>query len=130
LARTEASVRANSTAKLTCDDWVTDRATAYAELTQRGEGFGGETGSRHGAFLNLIKSADELVSDNSLGFKRMGIAVANPSSEGLYFTGLPAEQDRTDPLNPALEQPIFRRGQFNNREFDDGPRRDNDWNGE
>ena len=110
-----ASVMANSTARLPLDDIVTMRGAAYAEMTQRGEGFSSEEGSRHAMFLGLSTEVNEQIELNSLGWKRMGVAVANPSSEGLYFTGLLAQYQRTDPTDPTLEQPIFKRGQFNNR---------------
>lgn len=108
----DSSLRSNSTAKLACDDWVTNRATAYVELTQRGEGFSGQEGSRHGAFINLLSGADEFVKSNYLGWARLGVTVSNKVSDGLQFTGLTAKADRTDPSDTSLEQPLFERGLF------------------
>jgi hypothetical protein len=33
-------------------------------------------------------------------------------SDGLQFTGLTAQPDRADPQDTNLEQPFFKRGQF------------------
>lgn len=119
-------VKANTTATLSCDDWVTYRTVAYAELTQRGEGFSQNEGSRSGAFIGLLyKEADEFVKSVSLGFKNMGVTVAVPASRGLIFTGLSAQAERSDPSDAALEQPIFTRRGFdepdtrNDREIDE-----------
>ncbi len=110
-----ASVKVNSTASLSCDDFVTTRAVAYCELTQRGEGFSAEEGSRYGAFMNLTgleKDATKFVGLYALGFKRMGVSVANPVSQGLAFTGQSARADRADPDDTSLEQPFISRHQF------------------
>lgn len=107
-----ASPVTNTTAKLACDDWVTQMAAKYVELTQRGTGYSGEEGSRLGFFPNLWKRADEFVVENSLGFKRLGVSVQNRASQGLTFTGLAARKDRLDPDDDTLAQPSFRRGQF------------------
>lgn len=109
---TAANIRANSTAKLTCDDWVTARATEYVELTKRGTGFNEAEGNRYIGFRNMHKSADDFASANSLGFKRLGITATFKASDGLAFTGLTAQADRLDPSDNTLEQPFFRRGQF------------------
>jgi hypothetical protein len=110
-----AAVRANSTAKLPADDWVTARAAEYAELTRRGTGYSDGEGSRTGTFASLSKRANEFVKANSLGFIRLGVAQANKMSDGLAFTGQTAQADRADPSDTSLEQPLFRR-----RIFDDG----------
>lgn len=107
-----ASIKANSTATLACDDWVTDRVVAYAELTQRGEGFTSQEGNRYGAFIGLHKEADDFVKAMSLGFKNMGVSVAVQSGRGLAFTGLTAQSQRTDPDDTTLEQPLFTRRGF------------------
>ena len=85
---------------------------ALVELTQRGEGFGNEENNRYGAFRGLTKPANEMVEGNSLGWKRMGVAVANAASEGLKFTALDAQAERADPDDSSLEQPLFSRRQF------------------
>ena len=46
---TPSDVYGNSTAKLACDDWVTQKAVMYTELTQRGTGYSVEEGSRTAA---------------------------------------------------------------------------------
>jgi len=112
---TPSSVYGNSTAKLACDDWVTQKATKYVELTQRGTGYSAEEGSRTAAF-DAGKDANEFVSMNSLGFVRLGISQGYKMSDGLAFTGMDAQSVRSDPDNTALEQPKFERGQWSNEE--------------
>lgn len=107
-----ASVRANSTAKLMFDDWVTAQAAMYVEMTQRGTGFGGEEGSRVTYFSGLSGRAEKFLEDNKVGIQRLGVTQSHPLSEGLQFTGMDAQVNRTDPADDTLEQPMFRRRQF------------------
>ena len=107
-----ATLRANSTAKLSCDDWVTARAAEYVELTQRGTGYSEADGSRTASFKDLAKSADDFILANSLGFVRLGVSQTYKKSDGLSFTGLDAQADRADPNDSTLEQPKFTRGQW------------------
>jgi hypothetical protein len=102
----------NSTAKLSCDDWVVDRASEYVELTQRGVGWSDAAGSRTAVFANLQKDAASFAKENRLGFSRLGVGITNKLSEGLQFTGLDAEGQRSDPDDNTLEQPLFTRHQF------------------
>ena len=110
---TPATLRANSTAKLACDDWVTQKAVKYVELTQRGTGYSANEGSRTAAF-DMQADATEFVSLNSLGFIRLGITQGNKLSSGLAFTGMTAQKDRTDPDDTGIVQPMFERGQWEN----------------
>ena len=105
-------VRANSTAKLACDDWVTAQAAMYVEMTQRGTGWSDAQGNRTSYFKGLYGRADEFTKGNALGFKRLGVTVSAPMSQGLTFTGLDALDERADPDDTALAQPKFRLGQF------------------
>lgn len=107
-----AAVRVNSTAKLMCDDWVTMQASMYAEMTQRGTGFSDAQGSRTSYFKGLYKDAETFVDVNKLGIERLGVSQKNPLSAGLAFTGMDAQAQRSDPQDTTLEQPFFRRGQF------------------
>lgn len=107
---------ANSTGKLALDDWVSQRAAEYVELTQRGVGFSDAEGSRTASFRNLAKSAAEFVGMYALGFKNLGLAMDFQSADGLSFTGQTAQADRADPSDTSLQQPAFVRGQFNNPE--------------
>ena len=102
----------NSTAKLACDDWVTNQSAAYVELTQRGAGFDGTENTRPGSFLNLNESAQDFAEAMALGFKRLGVTVSDKVSDGLQFTGLDAKSERSDPDDSTLRQPFFERGQF------------------
>jgi hypothetical protein len=102
----------NSTAKLACDDWVTARSAEYVELTQRGVGYSEGEGSRTASFRNMAKSANQFVTENRLGFVRLGVTVSHGKAEGLAFTGLDARSERDDPDDTALVQPFFRRGKF------------------
>lgn len=107
------SVYANSTAKLSCDDWVTNYAVRYVELTQRGTGYSENEGSRTAAF-NMQKGANDFVKLNSLGFIRLGISQAKKMSDGLSFTALDVQKDRSDPQDSSLEQPFATRRQWDN----------------
>lgn len=101
-----------ATAKLACDDWVTARAAEYVELTQRGTGFSDAEGSRTAAFRNLHKMANDFAAANRKGFIYLGVSVANATSDGLAFTGLDAQNLRSDPDDSTLAQPIFYRGLY------------------
>lgn len=107
-----AAIYANSTAKLACDDYVSQEAAKQVELTQRGTGYGGQEGSRVAAFNMKRKSAYEFVAEQKLGFIRLGIAQAYKASDGLAFTGYDAQDIRTDQDSTAIEQPKFKRGQW------------------
>lgn len=102
---------ANSTAKLACDDWVTQKAVKYVELTQRGTGYSADEGSRTAAF-EMKEDAYAFAGSMALGFVRLGISQGQKMSGGLAYTGLDAQHVRTDPDNSALEQPKFKRGQW------------------
>ena len=82
------------------------------ELTQRGAGFSDQQGTRTAAFSNLYKSAEDFIDANKLGLQRLGIAQNNPLSAGLSFTAIGNQSDRSDPQDTSLEQPFFRRAQF------------------
>ena len=105
------TVYANSTAKLACDDWVTERASKYVEMTQRGTGYNEQEDSR---LQSMMVDASEFVCNMSLGFKRLGISQTYKMSDGLIFTGLDVQDDRSDPDDTSLEQPKFKRGQWDN----------------
>jgi hypothetical protein len=109
---TPSSIYANSTAKLTCDDWVTNYAARYVELTQRGTGYSENEGGRLPAFE--LGTADEFVMESQLGFIRLGISQNIRASQGLTFTGLTAQADRTDPQDASREQPLFSRKNYDN----------------
>lgn len=83
--------------KILCDDWVTQRATEYTELTQRGVGYSDAEGSRTAYFANLTKRARTFVEENALGFARLGAGQMLSSSAPL-FTG--------------TNETLFVRGQF------------------
>ena len=102
----------NTTAKLMLDDWVVGKATMFTELTQRGAGFNGEEGSRTSSFKTIGNDAMEFVEENVLGFKRLGVTVGHAKSDGLAFTALDDQDERADPDDSTLEQPVFTRGLF------------------
>ena len=108
------AVYGNSTAKLACDDYVTMKSAKYVEMTQRGTGYSVNEGSRLAAFEMDDRKENEFVADMALGWKRLGIAQTTRMSEGLQFTGLTVQSDRTDPDDTTLEQPKFTRGQWDN----------------
>lgn len=104
----------NSTAKLSCDDWVVTRAAEYAESTQRGTGYSDKEGSRVSVFRNLQKAAVEFVAANSLGFKLLGVVVQQPLSQGLRFAGQTALARRADQNDPTLQPPFSKIDDFDN----------------
>ena len=101
----------NTTAKLSCDDWVAAQAAMYVEMTQRGVGFSGAEGSRTSYFKGLYGRADEFAKENVVGFKRLGVGHA---VAGIAFTALDAESERADPDDTSVAQPAFKRGMFDN----------------
>lgn len=105
----------NTTAKLACDDWVTNQATAYVELTQRGAGFDGTENTRAGSFFNLNESAQEFATMMCPGFRKLGVTQSDKISDGLQFTGLDVKADRSDPDDTSLRQPVFERGMFDDQ---------------
>lgn len=107
-------VYANSTAKLSCDDFVTNYAVRYVELTQRGTGYSEEEGSRTAAFGVKWEDAIKFAQSNALSFVELGISQRRKLSDGLSYTGLTAQKDRTDPDDTSLEQPFATRRQFDN----------------
>lgn len=109
-----ADIKANSTAKLAADDWVTARAAEYTEITQRGVGYSDGEGSRTAYFRNLNKGAEQMVTLNTLGFIRLGVTQTYAKAAGLAFTGMDAQANRSDPNDTSLEQPFARRKQFDN----------------
>ena len=104
---TPSSIYANSTAKLTCDDWVTNKAARYVELTQRGTGYSEADGSRLKGFE--IDDAKAFVEMYKLGFINLGVGQSTKLSDGLSFTGLTAYADRSDKDDSSLEQPFATR---------------------
>ena len=116
----DSSLRSNSTAKLSCDDWVVARAAEYAEVTRSGVGFTTETGTRVITLRNISKSAREFVMENKKAWKFQGITQTHRDSEGLSFTGLDSYDQRDDPDDTTLRQPLFRRQKFDVHFDDDG----------
>jgi len=106
------AVYGNSTTKLACDMWVRGKTVKMVELSHPSQGFAGDNETRVDMLDGLYGAADKFVEKNALGFKRAGIAVADPSSQGLVLTGTTLQTDRSDPDNDALEQPHFTRRQF------------------
>lgn len=110
---TPSAIYNNSTSKLACDDWVTNKAVRYVELTQRGTGYSEQDGSRTASF-NMQKDAVEFVSMFTPGWVNIGISQNIKRSDGLQFTGMPAQNQREDPNDTTKEQPFAVRRQFDN----------------
>lgn len=105
----------NSTAKLDCDDWVVVKAAQFAELTLRGSGQRQPDGTSRFDFLaGLAGDAAEFVEEQRLGWIRLGVGVGAPLSQGVQNTAETIQKDRVDPDNKSLEQPKFKRGQWDN----------------
>ena len=110
---TPADIIANSTAKLSGDEWVTVHAAQWAEITQRGAGWSDEQNQRLGQQA-MMKDAAEYVAMVMPGLKEAGITTGKPSYQGLTFTGLTAQKDRVDPDDTSITQPSFTREQWDN----------------
>lgn len=96
-----------ATAKLALDDWVVARVAEYVEITLRGAGYNEQDGNRGSMFRNLAGAAKKFVDENALGFKNLGVPVSRELSVGLVNTALPAQDERSDPDDTSLSQPIF-----------------------
>jgi len=104
----------NTTAKLACDDFVTTKAAQYVELTQRGAGTNEGENERGSSFHGLYGAAIKFVEDYMLGFQNLGVDATHPASQGVTFTGLTIQEDRTDQDDTTLEQPVFIRHKWDN----------------
>jgi hypothetical protein len=105
-----AHIYVNSTAKLACDDFVTNKAVRYVELTQRGTGYSEQDGSRVAAFTT--KDAMSFVKDMAVGFVNLGVVQNVKKSDGLQFTGMTVQSQRADRTDTTKEQPFASRRQF------------------
>jgi hypothetical protein len=105
----------HSTGRLICDEWVTEQAVAYVELTQRGAGSDDTPNARYKTFFGLSARAKEFALENAHGFKHYGIPMKHHDSDGLIFTGQTAQSLREDPIDTSMEQPEFTRKQFDNK---------------
>lgn len=101
-----------ATVRILLDDWVTNKAAQYVELTQRGAGYNETEGARTATFGALAGDANKFVADHRLGFVRLGASVAYAKADGLQFTAIDVQEDRADPDDDTLEQPKFTRGLF------------------
>lgn len=111
---TPSTIYANSTAKLACDDWVTQQATRYVELTQPGAGYEGGEGNKSRAF-NMQDLACDFISALEPGWVNAGITQSISLSRGLQYTGLDVQSNRDDPTDDTKEQPLFSRRNFDNK---------------
>lgn len=102
----------NAVAKPACDQWVTLMAAQFVELSQPMTEWGEEGNTRADMMGGMAKDAVRFVRDNALGFKNIGVPTSDPVGQGVIFTGQEAQSLRADPLDTSLEQPKFRRGQF------------------
>ena len=103
----------NATAKLACDDWVTDQVVSAVEQTRMGlAGFGELEEERPRVFRGLAGKARRFVQDHELAFNIMGVKVGYAKSTGLVFTGEKAVDERADPDDSSLKQPRFHAEMF------------------
>ena len=63
---------------------------------------------------NLVEDAHNFAEMNKNAFENLGETISRASSEGLAFTALNKHSERSDPDNTSYEQPMFRRGQWDN----------------
>ena len=96
--------------KLVCDLWVIRQAAAEVELTQRGTGWNEDENSR----IRALRMADGagVAASVAAALRQVGVTSQGAAHSGLTFTGLPVQGKRPDSGNPAYEQPLFSRRQF------------------
>lgn len=98
-------------ARLSCDSWAVKWAAAMVEsLFPSTRGFRRER--ERNPLEGLEQDAVDFASANAVGFANLGIVQSKPDSVAVYFTGEDTGSIRADPLNTALRQPDFTRGQF------------------
>lgn len=102
----------NSTAILICAEWGNRQGAKLVELTQRGAGFSEEENERVKELGGMYDNACAFVAENALAFKRLGVAVSHPESEGVQYTALDIRANRADVTNTTREQSKFYRGQW------------------
>lgn len=94
------------------DAWVTSKAAAWVEATQRGAGFSDDENTRTNMLGSLMGDADDFVKTNVIGWQELGAAYSSNVSAGAAFTALDKNSQRSDPRNTTREQPLFKRRQF------------------
>ena len=97
-----------ATAKLACDDWVTQQAVKYVHYTSRNTAIFSDQNEQF-----KMDSPSEFVEMMALGFSNNITSESNLSS-GLQFTGMTIQSQRADPDDTTKEQPKFTRGLFDN----------------
>lgn len=99
----------NATAVQACGQFVVRHTAKELRWAYPHLGVGGEEAIGEN---DLFAAAVYFVGVNKQAFKNLGESVSDPTSQGLAFTGLAAQAERSDPNNSAYEQPKFKRGQF------------------
>ena len=101
-----------ASAKLACDEWVTLHAAQMVELSQPTTEFAEVGNNRTDTMYGLERYAVKFVEANMSGFQNLGVAQNNPTGQGVQFTAQLSHTNRADPSDSTLEQPHFRRRQF------------------
>lgn len=101
-----------TTAKLACDEWVTLHAAMFVELSQPTTEFAEMGNNRADTLYTLERDAVKFVQANIGGFQNLGVPQSGSPGQGIQYTGQLVHSQRTDPLDATLEQPFFRRRQF------------------
>lgn len=106
-------------AKLACDDWVTRYTVMNVRSMAPGLGYSDQNEDSMYSYKALMKSARDFAQENRLGFIQLGVTQDRKMSDGLAFTGMDAQDERTDPDDSTMEQPLFERNQWNNKTLSD-----------
>lgn len=101
-----------ATAKLACDEWVTLHAAMFVELSQPTTEYGETGNNRTDTMYALERDAVKFVDANIAGFQNLGVTQNSPIGQGIRYTGQLVHSQRSDPQDSTLEQPFFRRRQF------------------
>lgn len=99
-------------AKRACEGWVVEQVASMVEYSQPTAVHGRRNNQRANFMARLYETAVKFVKANQTGFQTLGVSVTKNDASALSFTGATAQKDRSDPDNTSLEQPKFKRGQF------------------
>lgn len=101
-----------TTVVLALDGWVSGKAAAWCEATQRGAGFSDDGNERATVLSNLVGDANTFVEMMAQGWIELGAAYSSNVGAGVSFTAMDKHSERSDPTNTTREQPLFIRRQF------------------
>jgi hypothetical protein len=117
----------NSTAKLSCDSWVVERAAEYADYIHSGQRILRELQDGRIVGLRALQASANAEAEALYpGFVALGVSASGEyAGAGLKFTGEDATDQRDDLSDTSLRPPRFKKGMFD--ESSDRRQRDSDY---